>query len=59
MMPLSAMKRTLNTIIKRSKSEKNDEHYTQLADIENEVRHYRDQFRGITVLCNCMGFLVE
>jgi hypothetical protein len=47
------MKRTLNTTINRSKSEKNDEHYTQLADIENEVRHYRDQFRGKTVLCNC------
>ena len=44
---------TLNTTINRSKSEKNDEHYTQLADIENEVRHYRDQFRGQTVLCNC------
>ena len=47
------MKRTLNATINRSKSEKNDEHYTQLADIENEVRHYRDQFRGKTVLCNC------
>ena len=47
------MKRTLNTTINRSKNEKNDEHYTQLADIENEVRHYRDQFRGKTVLCNC------
>ncbi len=33
------MKRTLTTTINRSKSEKNDEHYTQLADIENEVRH--------------------
>ena len=47
------MKRTLNTTINRSKNEKNDEHYTQLADIENEVRHYRDQFKGMTVLCNC------
>ena len=28
------MKRTLNTTISRSKSEKNDEHYTQLVDIE-------------------------
>ena len=28
------MKRTLNTTINRSKSEKNDEHYTQLVDIE-------------------------
>ena len=50
---VTAMKRTLNTTINRSKSEKNDEHYTQLADIENEVRHYRDQLRGMTVLCNC------
>ncbi len=32
------MKRTLNTTINRSKSEKNDEHYTQLSDIEVEVR---------------------
>ena len=39
------MKRTLNTTINRSKSEKDGEHYTQLADIENEVQHYRDQFR--------------
>ena len=47
------MKRTLNTTINRSKNEKNDEHYTQLSDIEDEVRHYRPQFAGKTVLCNC------
>ena len=46
------MKRTLNTTINLSKNEKNDEHYTQLADIENEVRHYRDQFRRKTVAEN-------
>ena len=46
------MKRTLNTTINRSKNEKSDEHYTQLADIENEVRHYRDQFRGKTIAEN-------
>ncbi len=34
------MKRAPNKPNNRSKSEKNDEHYTQLADIENEVRHY-------------------
>ena len=32
---------------------KNDEFYTRLADIENELSHYRDQFRGKVVLCNC------
>ena len=46
-------KRSLNTTINRSRNEKNDEHYTQLSDIENEVRHYREQFKGKTVLCNC------
>ena len=32
---------------------KNDEFYTQLTDIEKELRHYRKHFRGKTVLCNC------
>ncbi|MBR5436267.1 MAG: adenine-specific methyltransferase EcoRI family protein [Muribaculaceae bacterium] len=32
---------------------KKDEFYTQLVDIENELRHYREHFRGKTVLCNC------
>ena len=32
------MKRTLNTTINRSKSEKNDEHYTQFADGKKETR---------------------
>ncbi len=31
------MKQTLNTTINRSKNEKNEEHYIQLADIEKEV----------------------
>ncbi len=30
-----------------------DEFYTQLVDIEAELRHYKDQFRGKVVLCNC------
>ena len=32
---------------------KKDEFYTQLIDIENELKHYREHFRGKTVLCNC------
>ena len=42
-----------NKTLSAAKNEKNDEHYTQLSDIENEVRQYRDQFAGKTVLCNC------
>ena len=32
---------------------KNDEFYTQLTDIEKELKHYKKHFRGKTVLCNC------
>lgn len=32
---------------------KKDEFYTQLVDIENELRHYKHHFKGKTVLCNC------
>lgn len=32
---------------------KQDEFYTQLGDIENELRHYRKHFQGKTVFCNC------
>ena len=32
---------------------KKDEFYTQLIDIENELRHYKEHFKGKTVLCNC------
>jgi hypothetical protein len=30
-----------------------DEFYTQLTDIEAELRHYKDQLAGKVVLCNC------
>lgn len=36
-----------------AKVDQNDEFYTQLTDIEKELRHYRGHFKGKTVLCNC------
>ena len=42
-----------NTDLNGAKSAKKDEFYTQLVDIENEVKHYRKHFKGATVLCNC------
>lgn len=42
-----------NTALAQANRAKMDEFYTQLVDIEAELRHYRDQFRGKTVLCNC------
>ena len=32
---------------------KKDEFYTQMEDIANELKHYKEHFRGKTVLCNC------
>ncbi len=32
---------------------KKDEFYTQLVDIELELKHYKEHFKGKTVLCNC------
>ena len=42
-----------NKQLERAKRAKEDEFYTQLSDIENELRHYKEHFRGKTVLCNC------
>ena len=42
-----------NKGLNAAKKAKFDEFYTQLSDIENELRHYKEHFRGKTVLCNC------
>lgn len=36
-----------------AKSDKNDEFYTILADIERELKNYKKHFKNKTVLCNC------
>ena len=42
-----------NEAFARASRAKKDEFYTQLADIEAELRHYRDHFKGKVVFCNC------
>ncbi len=42
-----------NRNLHKAKSNKKDEFYTQLVDIENELKHYRKHFRGKVVYCNC------
>lgn len=42
-----------NKNLNKAKEAKKDEFYTQIEDISNEVSHYREHFRGKTVLCNC------
>lgn len=42
-----------NSDLHSAKRNKKDEFYTQLEDIERELIHYKDFFRGKTILCNC------
>lgn len=44
-----------NLKLRIAKREKNDEFYTLLSTIEEEVKHYSKQFIGANVLCNCDG----
>lgn len=36
-----------------SRAGKQDEFYTQLSFIENEMKHYKHYFKGKTIFCNC------
>ena len=42
-----------NSALTAAKAAKKDEFYTQLADIELELKHYRKHFAGKTIFCNC------
>ena len=45
------MSRNIN--LNAAKRAKNDEFYTQLSDIEKEMKHYRDHFKDKVIFCNC------
>jgi len=40
-------------VFNTAKKNKSDEFYTQLPDIEAEMRYYKEQFKGKSILCNC------
>lgn len=42
-----------NASLHAAKDAKNDEFYTRLEDINEEMNHYEDKFRGKVVFCNC------
>lgn len=45
--------KTKNSNLTAAKAAKNDEFYTRLSDIENELKYYKDQFNDKIVYCNC------
>ena len=46
-------KKSQNTNLTLAKANKKDEFYTQLSDIEKELKHYKKHFKDKVVLCNC------
>lgn len=46
-------KKSSNKNLHKANTAKKDEFYTQLVDIENELKHYKEQFHGKVVYCNC------
>jgi hypothetical protein len=46
-------KKSLNKNLHSAKTNKKDEFYTQLSDIERELKHYKKHFKGKVVYCNC------
>ena len=46
-------KQSSNSSLRKASKSKNDEFYTQLSDIENELRHYKEHFKNKVVYCNC------
>ena len=48
-----AKPKTRNRALSDAKKAKQDEFYTQLGDISNELKHYKAQLSDKTILCNC------
>ncbi len=42
-----------NELLHGAKKSKSDEFYTQLSDIESELKYYKEHFRNKVVYCNC------
>ncbi len=50
---MNISQKSSNSNLHKANKAKKDEFYTQLIDIEKELKHYREQFRGKVVYCNC------
>lgn len=42
-----------NKRLRSASTAKKDEFYTQLSDIEKELKHYKNHFKGKVIYCNC------
>ncbi len=46
-------RKATNKFLTKARKSKSDEFYTMLADVEKELKHYKDQLRGKVIYCNC------
>lgn len=46
-------KKAANLNLRKASTAKKDEFYTQLSDIESELKHYKKHFKDKVVYCNC------
>lgn len=44
---------SMNSLLHQANKNKKDEFYTQLSDIEREMKHYRGHFKDKIIFCNC------
>lgn len=51
--PKTTSSNSENGNLHKAKREKNDEFYTRLPDIVNELKHYKDHFKDKVVYCPC------
>lgn len=51
--PIKIETKSSNKSLRKANKVKNDEFYTQLSDIEKELRYHKDHFRDKVVFCNC------
>ena len=47
------MNKSQNKSLRQAKTNKKDEFYTQLSDIEREMKNYKHHFKGKVIYCNC------
>lgn len=50
---IKVKRKDLRKQLQRAKNAKNDDYYTLLSDIEKELKHYKNHFKGKVVFCNC------
>jgi len=50
---MTRTRKVQHSLLTKAKTNKNDEFYTQLSDIESELQHYKKHFKDKVVFCNC------